>query len=219
MKPVQNVVAAFSEDQTERLTGVSKSQLKYWDRTDFYKPSFSEDNRRMSFSRVYSFKDLVSLRILNVLRNQYNVSLPHLRDASSRLEQMESDPDRWTRYDLYVLNKKVIWHEPGTKLPQVIATKQYVVPTMSLQSIVSDTKRDTALSRNVRDKSKVGRIVRSRYVNHNLPVIAGTRIPVNAIKRFAQAGYTVDQIISEYPDLTPKDINAALKFGGKSKAA
>ncbi len=137
-----NVIAAFSEDQTARLTGVTKSQLRYWDKTNFYKPSYSEENRRIAFSRIYSFKDIVALRILNVVRNQYNVSLPHLRQVSDRLSHLEADIDRWTKSTLYVLNKRVIWHEPETEMPQEVVSRQYVVPTVSLQDVVSDTKRD-----------------------------------------------------------------------------
>ncbi len=41
-------------------------------------------------------------------------------------------------------------------------------------------------------------------------VLAGTRIPTGAIRRFAEAGYTVNQILREYPSLTREDVAAAL---------
>ncbi|MGH7084563.1 MAG: DUF433 domain-containing protein [Stellaceae bacterium] len=34
----------------------------------------------------------------------------------------------------------------------------------------------------------------------NAPVVAGTRISTAAIKRYEDAGFTVAQIIEEYPD-------------------
>lgn len=214
-----NVIAAFSEDQTARLTGVTKSQLRYWDKTNFYNPSYSEENRRLAFSRIFSFKDLVALRILNVLRNQYSVSLPHLRQVSELLSHLEADTDRWTMSTLYVLNKRVIWHEPETDLPQEILSRQYVVPTVLLQDVVSDTERDIAKYRIPRDQSRIGHIERNRYVNHNIPVLADTRIPVSAIKRFSQAGYSVEDILSEYPDLTIDDIKAAIEYKFKTSVA
>lgn len=212
-----NVIAAFSEDQASRLTGVTPSQLRYWDRSEFYQPSYAEETRRVPFSRVYSFKDIVALRVLNVLRNQYSVSLHHLRDVSRQLSHLNGD--RWTGVRLYVLNKRVIWEDPETALPQEIVSKQYVVPTVSLEAVVADTKRDVDRLLRKRDKSKIGTIERNRYVSHNVPVIAGTRIPVNAIKRFADAGYTVEQIIQEYPDLTAQDVAAALKHRDSKNAA
>jgi len=106
-----------------------------------------------------------------------------------------------------VLNKRVIWQEPGTEKPQEIVSKQYLVETLQLEAVVSDTQRDVS-ELNIRGKLKQGAIERSRFVNHNAPVIAGTRILVDAIKRFSDAGYDSNQIIEEYPDLTDKDIKA-----------
>jgi uncharacterized protein (DUF433 family) len=42
------------------------------------------------------------------------------------------------------------------------------------------------------------------------PCIAGTRIPVRAVKGFAEAGYDTAGIIEQYPSLTPEDVAAAL---------
>jgi uncharacterized protein (DUF433 family) len=204
----QNTIAAFSEDHAVRLTGVTKTQLRYWDRTDFFVPTYAEQNRRMPFSRVYSFKDIVALRVLNVLRNQFRVSLHQLRDVNEKLS--ERTTDRWTGVRLYVLNKKVIWNEPGTALPQEIASGQYIVP-VELDDVLSSTDQDVAAMK-ARDKAKVGKIEQHRYVGHNAPVIGGTRIPVSAIKNFASAGYSNAQILAEYPDLTEEDIKAAIAY-------
>ena len=214
-----SVIAAFSEDHTERLTGITKSQLRYWDNTDFYRPSYAEDNRRITFSRVYSFKDIVALRVLNALRNQYNVSLQHLREVSAHLGRLDldSDPARWAETRLYVHKKHVIWYEPGTDLPQEIVNGQHMVP-IELQQVVADTKDRVKQLNSPRDWTKIGTIERSRYVAHNTYVIAGTRIPVNAIKRFSESGYTADQILQEYPDITKEDVEAALKFDSSAVA-
>ncbi|ODT71717.1 MAG: hypothetical protein ABS75_07145 [Pelagibacterium sp. SCN 63-23] len=61
-----------------------------------------------------------------------------------------------------------------------------------------------------REGSEVGQIAQSRNVAHNQQVIAGTRIPVRSIKAFADAGYSVEQIIEQYPSLTREDIEAAI---------
>jgi uncharacterized protein (DUF433 family) len=41
-------------------------------------------------------------------------------------------------------------------------------------------------------------------------VIAGTRIPVRAIRDFAADGCSIDGIIKEYPSLKEEDVRAAL---------
>lgn len=213
---MSTVIAAFSEEHTERLTGITKSQLRYWDRTDFYSPTFGGEDWDSSIGRVYSFKDIVSLRVINVLRNQYKVSLPHLREVGEKLSAKFTD--KWTGVRLFVSKKKkVAWDEPGTRKPQEIVSGQYVL-AVEVDAIVSNIKKDIK-SLNKRDDSDVGRIEKVRTVNHNDAVVAGTRIRVRAIRRFREAGYTPKQIVKEYPDLTERDVLAALEYGEARAAA
>lgn len=216
MKNQRNVVMAFSEEDAVRLTGISLRQLRYWDRTGFFRPAFAAENRRVAFSRIYSFKDLVSLRVLNALKNQFQVSLQHLRQVSQKLAHLKDE--RWTKTTLYVLNRKVVFSEPETGKPREIVSGQYIVP-LPLEIVIADT-REAVHHLRKREADKIGRIERRRQVNHNAPVLAGTRVPVAAIKRFNEAGYSTAQIIEEYPDLTPADIEAAIAFDDKpTKAA
>jgi DNA-binding transcriptional MerR regulator len=203
---LRNVVAAFSEEQVERLTGLTKAQLRYWDNTGFFRPKYADENRRFAYSRLYSFKDVVALKTIGVLRNRHDVPLQHLRKVADKLSHLKDD--RWTGTKLYVLNKKVIFHEPGTGLPREIVSGQYVIGLL-LKTIISDTKKAIEKMHR-RDPKKIGRVERSRFVSHNAWVVGGTRIPTSAIRNFKEAGYTVEQIIAEYPDLTPRDIKAAL---------
>lgn len=210
-----NLISAFSEDHVERLTGLSKTQLRYWDRTGFFVPSYADANRRAAFSRLYSFTDLLALRTLSVLRNQYGVPLQHLRRVSERLSHLEAG--RWTATTLYVLNKKVIFHEAGTARPREIVSGQFVAP-FALSQVVAATRKDVDRLRE-RPQALVGHVQKSRFVNHNAAVVAGTRIPTAAVRRFAEAGYSVPQIIAEYPDLTEADVRAALDYEGVGAAA
>ena len=207
--------AAFSEDQVERLTGISKRQLRYWDRTDFFKPQFAEENRRVTFSRVYSFTDVVSLRVLNVLRNQYSIPLQHLRQVASALPQMSEA--KWGSTQLFVFGRRVVFAETGTADYREIVSKQYVIP-IALQSVMTDTQRDIEALKE-RNENSVGGITRTRNVCHNAWVIAGTRIPVAAIQRFSSAGYSIQKIKKEYPSLTDADIISAIEHKGDGVAA
>lgn len=209
------ILRAFSEESVKRLTGLTASQLRYWDRTEFFAPEFADDNRRLAYSRLYSFRDIVALRTLSVLRNQYSVPLQHLRKVADKLSHLGYD--LWTNTTLYVLNKKVIFHEPGTELPREVVSGQYVLG-LALKTIISDTTSDVEKMHR-RDPEKIGRIERSRFIARNAWVIGGTRIPTAAIRRFKEAGYTEEQIIAEYPDLTLKDIRAALRHEKEHTAA
>jgi uncharacterized protein (DUF433 family) len=127
------------------------------------------------------------------------------------------EDDLWTKTTLYVLNRRVIFHEPGSGRLRDAVSGQYVLG-IPLKRIVADTMRDAERLRH-RAEEKIGKIEQSRNVSHNSAVVAGTRIPTRAIRNFKEAGYTVDQIIAEYPDLTPRDVEAALKHEEASAAA
>ncbi len=204
---LKSIIAAFSEEQVERLTSLTQGQLRYWDKTGFFAPKFANENRRRAYSRLYSFKDVVALRTISILRKQYNVPLQHLRKVAEKLSHLKDD--LWTKTKLFVLNRKVIFHEPGTDRPREVVSGQYVIESILLKTIILDTKKDVE-KMHERDQSKIGRIERSRFVSRNAWVVGGTRIPTAAIKRFKDAGYTDAQIQKEYPDLTPRDIAAAL---------
>lgn len=51
------------------------------------------------------------------------------------------------------------------------------------------------------------------------PTITGTRITVEAILDKLAAGETVDQIVSEYPRLTPEAVRSAIAFAAEALRA
>jgi uncharacterized protein (DUF433 family) len=201
------VISAFSEEQTSRLTGISATRLRYWDRTSFFSPSFAAENRRLAFSRVYSFTDIAALRVLSVLINQHNVPVSHLRRVSEKLGSM--DNGAWHRTTLYVMNRKVIFDDPEDGYQREVVSGQYMIG-IPLEKVMSDTMKDVqTLSK--RDPSQIGYVTQNRLVSHNSTVVAGTRIPIKSIIEFGKAGYSIEQIIKEYPSLTTEDIKAALR--------
>jgi uncharacterized protein (DUF433 family) len=116
-----------------------------------------------------------------------------------------------------VFGKKVVFHDPDTAQPREVVGGQYVDPNLVLKIVYSDTKRDV-VELLKRPESKIGEIDQNRYINHNAAVVAGTRIPTAAIRRFKDAGYSVEDIIREYPDLTSRDVEAALAHEARTAA-
>lgn len=212
---ISNVVAAFSEDQAEKITGLSKRRLRYWSSTDFFNPSFVEDNKRLPFSRFYSFKDIVALRTLEILRVQKNVPLQQLRKVAEQLSHLKDH--LWTQTTLFVIDRKVVVVNRQTGTPQEVASGQYRLDVIPLKQVIEDTRTNVAELRR-RPKESIGKIEKARAIARNAWAISGTRIPVGAIKRLHEDGYSVDQIIEEYPDLTHEDVDAALKHD-ESEAA
>ena len=209
MKPMseRNLVETFSEEMTSRLTGVSVRQLRYWDSEGFFSPSLAFADRKHSFSRVYSFRDIVSLKVLNTLRNDVNVSLQHLREVKHKLLALSDN--LWCATTLYVHNKRVAFVNPETEVLEEVVSGQALL-RIPLK-VASDSMREAVNKFRERDSSNIGKIEKKRNVASNQLVIAGTRIPVANVKAFSEAGYSVNRIKAEYPTLTAKDIQAAIK--------
>ena len=191
------------------MVGLTKSRLRYWARTDFFKPSFVEEDGRLPYSRFYSFKDVVALRTLEMLRVRNSVPLQHLRKVAERLAHMKDE--LWSRTTLFVLDKKVLVVNSEFDQPQEIVSGQFVLG-IPLAKVIDDTRNDIIAFRS-RPANTVGHLSRNRSIARNASVVSGTRIPVGSVVRLHEDGYTVNQIIAEYPDLTPEDIKAALTHG------
>ncbi len=202
------VAAAFTDEQTVRLTGISKRQLHYWDNTGFFKPSLAYENRRAPFSRIYSFRDVACLKVINALRNEATVPLPHLREVKEKLSFLGDD--LWANTTLYVLNKRVIFYNPETNAKEEVVSGQGILQIPL--KVVTGQLEAAARVLTARNSADFGKTERNRSIAFNQVVIAGTRIPVRSIKAFHEAGYSVKRILKEYPTLTEKDIRAAINY-------
>src|SRR6185503_20415676 len=75
----------FSADVTHRVVGVTYRQLVYWDKTGLIRPSIQKARGRGS-RRVYSFEDLVELRVVARLL-AVSISLRAVRKVARYLRQ------------------------------------------------------------------------------------------------------------------------------------
>jgi uncharacterized protein (DUF433 family) len=65
------------------------------------------------------------------------------------------------------------------------------------------------------EKEVFGRISSDPDILHGKPCIKGTRIPVYLIVSLVAEGEALENIIKDYPSLTPEDIKAALRYAAK----
>lgn len=204
----EKIIGAFSEEHAAELTGVSRRQLREWDRIKLLRPSYGAGDTGLPYGRVYSFRDLVSLRVLAQLRNVFRCSIPHLLDVQRELSKLSDDP--WAATTLHVLRRRVVITEPGSRRKREAVGGQQVLD-IPLRVVITGI-RDAVARLNERAVDEIGKVVHAKFVAQNQPVIAGTRIPVEAIKSFAGAGYSVERILREYPDLTAADVHAAIDY-------
>jgi uncharacterized protein (DUF433 family) len=201
-----SVITGFTEAQAARLTGVSLRQMRYWAADGFFAPSLATPD--LPHLRLYSFRDLVSLKVLNQLRNKEKIPLQELRRTKRGLSELGER--LWGETTLYVLGKRVVFHNPATGRLEEAATGQGVLK-IPLKVVTGDIQKAVDAMRQRRPES-IGKIERKRGVVQNQPVIAGTRIPVSSIRAFADAGYSPEAIRKQYPSLTIDDIKAALGY-------
>lgn len=194
---------AFTADRVSSLTGVSLRQLQYWDEQRFIAPALTARKGR-GRKRLYSFRDLVSLRVAGQLRKA-GISLQQIRKVHGYLKRLDyRQPLAELRF--FVADGRLYFQEAdtiraGQRPEQIVGT--YVV---QLAGIAHDLAGQVAKLH----ERRPGEIERRRGTLGGQPVIKGTRVTVAAIKRLARDGATRAEILEMYPDLKPADIAAAL---------
>lgn len=222
-------ILAFTAEQVTQLTGLTDRQLRAWDQTDFFHPEFASENRRTPYSRVYSFRDLVGLKTIAILKSEHGISTRELKNFGAWLSRHFDTP--WSSLTFYVVGpeddhqkndtlalrkhrykgNRLYFSDPETGIPiSNRPTGHYAFP-FKMEKIAKETQ-DAARRLRERNADEIGKITQHRYIVHNAPVLAGTRVPTKAVWNFHKAGYDTEGIIREYPRLTPEDVQAAIVF-------
>lgn len=199
------VLEAFSIEHAQRVTKVSQTRLARWDRLRFFSPEHIDDtDRGNAYSRIYSYEDLVGLRMLAVLTDKYHVPISEIKAAYSDITSQWSKP--WSQIEIGVLKRKIVTDLKGQ--PRNVTDGQLALKCIPLPSIAEEVRREAdKLQR--RAKADQGEFERHKFVARNAIVFKGTRIPVAAVEEFIEADYTDAEIVAEYPSLTVKDVRAA----------
>lgn len=203
---------AFTTREVERLTGLSPRRLQYWDETNFIRPSVAARQGRGA-PRLYSFRDLVQLKVAAMLRD--GLSLQALRRLKVALDV--DAPFASVRFAWLPSSLEVVYLGPSGQLEaarwpgQIVAT--FDVP---LEQIRADLQTSI---RNLRTRISFGKVTATRGVLAGRPAMVGTRISPQAVKRMFRGGWSVEDIIREYPELTPADVAAAKRYGQRQRRA
>ncbi len=198
-------ISAYTAERARRLTGLTARQIQYWDERGFISPSLTKRKGR-GRRRLYSFRDLVQLKVAAGLRQ--SVSLQLIRKVNDHLRRLDyTNP--LAELTFVVDGSRLLFQE-GTRwqdsrpVGQTIAS--FFVP---LGAIAGDLRRQIAVDE--RKTRRPGVIERHRGVLSGRPVFAGTRISVASVKALLDDGATVGEIRHLYPDLSGKDVDAARK--------
>jgi len=198
----------FSAEQVCHLARISETQLRYWHQTKVFRP------RRLAdplgpFRQAYSFRDIVGLRTISILRNDHNVALKDIREIEKRLK--ETPNADWSNVTFYIgEDGRIYFKDPKTRA--ALSVKPVGQTSLfRMRTVIESVEKQLKLM-NRRTKLQIGKVDRNRYIMRNAPVIAGTRIPTSAILDLYQNGFSPAQIVTEYPRLTEHDVEAAIQF-------
>lgn len=193
------IVRAFNTKEAQRLTRLSARRLQYWDETDFIRPSVAA-RRGRGTPRLYSFSDLVQLRVAGALRD--TLSLQALRRLKDALDV--DAPFATLRFATTSGGETVYLGPEG--MPESVAVPFQIVFEfdLPLQAIRADLESEITV---LRRRQGAGQIEQARGIVGSRPLIAGTRITTGAIRRMLAAGWDERRILDEYPDLSVADIS------------
>jgi DNA-binding transcriptional MerR regulator len=211
------MIQAFSLDRVRRITGLTRRQLVYWDETDVLRPSIAPHESR-SLSRLYSFADVLRLQAAKEMRDRH--ILPgRIRELTRELEERGfDDPLLTLRFVSTKGGREVFWIHPGTEKPMSARAVDQTAEVFDLQL----TELRTGVEGQIADllRRRPGKVVRLRRVRGNQPVLDGTRVPTAKVALLSAGGWETERILRALPNLTDKDVSAALRFEkGRRKTA
>jgi len=203
-----SVQMAFTDQQIARLANISERRLRYWEETDVFRATYILKRDQGPFRKIYSFRDLVSLRTLAHLRLAYDIPLDQLRRTTAYLGDHKDSP--WSDLMLGVYGKRLAFRDPATGDWRSSERLDQTMIKVFLEDISRESEWDARVAMK-RGADHYGKLSRNRNVMSNAWVISGTRIPVEAIVSLRQGGMSSFEIIEQYPSLVPEDIEAAIQ--------
>jgi uncharacterized protein (DUF433 family) len=201
----------FTVEKVAALTGLSENRVRYWARTGVQEPSLLYEPG-IPYGYLYSFRDLVALRTLKNLQDEYGFTLQQLRKIGSKLRERDGEP--WSTYRFFLYGDKLAFSDAEAQmLVSASQPGQALITEIDVDLVAVRSEMESAAQRlQERTSDDVGRIDQTRLVFQSKPVIAGTRIPTATIWHYYEDGADLDRIIELYPFLEPEDVGAALCF-------
>ena len=172
-------------------------------------PAYADESGWLGFKRLYSVRDVLTLRILHVLRESHHLTLAYLREADAYLQARYLDP--WNDLTFRTLGGRLYFEEPDAATLQEASKAGQVPFPMPLAPVIAPVREKIAMF-TTRQPSDQGRVERVRNVMGNEACIRGTRIPTSSIWEWHEAGHEIDRILRAYPSITEADVLGAIEY-------
>lgn len=197
---------AVPRETAAKLAGLSRRQVDYWAATGLIGATVDNEVSPGRRVRLYGFVDMMALMVAAELRAR-DFTLQHIRKLVRHFKSRGFDEPltelRWATSGKG--KRKVIYIQfPDGSWEDSISPGQSVLH--ELLDLEPLRRRITAATQ--RDTSTVGHVERRRGVLGGKPVLAGTRVPVDTVRRYLAADRSVEDILRAFPMLTAADVEA-----------
>jgi DNA-binding transcriptional MerR regulator len=194
---------AFPREQVIAVSGLSGRQVDYWARTGLIEPMVDTRVGKGRRIRHYGFIDLLALVVVAQLRKEHGISLQHIRWIVEHLKS-RGYREPLTELRFAIFRNRVYFQHPdgqweGDVRPDQLVL-QHVLGLQPLRQRIYDSTR--------RADGQAGKAESRRGALGGKPLFAGTRVPIDTVRRYLGAGKTVDDVLQAFPDLTRDDVDA-----------
>ncbi len=199
----ESLIAA-SEKDAARVTGFSRSQLRYWASKGIVEPSIVRQLSPRNVVRLYDFRGLLALLVVRELKevplSTYRIHriVDRFKDAYNYVQPLtEMTFALGPGNEVHFKHPGGGWE--GHKRPDQIVLEQ----TLHLEPLRAHLRQSVR-----RSGDEAGKIEKRRRVLRSKPVLAGTRVPPEAVETWVRRGFPDERILEAYPNLTVADIEA-----------
>jgi uncharacterized protein (DUF433 family) len=189
----------FTIDIATKVGRVSKGQAATWAKSGFFVPSVLYSTARRPYAYLYSFADLLALRVIFVLRSQFQVPLSEAQIAAGYIRSTRDIP--WSMMRVWIQHRRVFLSEQGGSDVSII----------ELGPLAAEVTEE-ADKLWYRGPDDYGKVERKRNVMNGALVVKGTRIPVSTVVALVNGGWDIDRILQGYPTLHQEDIQGVMRY-------
>lgn len=191
-------VVVFTEAKVRALAGISKRQLRYWAR-DLARPVIDKKITVHRGVRLYDYDGVLTVMVLAELKGR-GKSLQYLRQVARLIEE---EGLRFPELRFATSGSRVHFQRPTGEWQDAERNQAIDADIVPLRPLREKVDRSMQ-----RDPSSVGKTERRRGAMGSKELVAGTRVPVAAVRRYLDRGISDAEVLEAFPMLDPADVEA-----------
>ncbi|MPZ88493.1 MAG: DUF433 domain-containing protein [Nitriliruptorales bacterium] len=201
---------AFTTVLAAALSGASVRRLRYWARSHGRRGPLLRPESRHALPALYSFRDLLALRMFVYLREDEDASLQRIRRALDTLTRL-GDGRHPAGYRLAAAGRAILWvPEHGDPVDVVVAPGQQA--WTFVREDVLGPFRDRRGQEVLALREPCEHVSVNPEVLGGYPVVKGTRVPYDAVAGLVRDGLPPAEVNGIYPGVSEPGARDATRF-------